>query len=1081
MVTVVFIDLVGFTGKAEVLDPEDVGELLAPYHARVKADLERHGGIVEKFIGDAVMAIFGAPLAREDDPERAVRAALAVRDRIVDEGQELRVRIGVNTGDALVTLGARPERGETIAVGDVLNTAARLQVAARENEILVGAITHRATAGAIDYGEPVSVTAKGKAHPLLAWPAREPHSRFSSDPLLKATTPLVGRRRETGVLTATLARVRAEDSPQLVTVVGAPGIGKSRLIGELFGGIEQEPELTTWLVGRSPSYGANASFTAFAEIVKAQAGILESDSTEAAEQKVADSLAELIADPAERNWIEPHLRPLIGLSGKDAQDSVGEATFAAWTRFVEAVAEQRPTVLVFEDLHWADDALLDFVEYLAEWARQVPLLLLGTARPELLGRRPAWGRGTPNVTTISLTPLSDRETGFLVNAVLGSTEGPPDRSALIDLAAGNPLFAEQFAHMLRERADDSSLPDSVYGVIAARIDALPWEAKTVLQDAAVIGQVFWPGAVAAIGDAGAAGLRDALHALERQGMVRRLRRASVASEAEFSFHHVLIRDVAYGQIPRARRADKHRRAAEWTAALAPDRTEDRVEMLAHHYQSALTLARASGQPIDDFVDAARDAFAAAGARAWALGSYAASARLFDSALTTSDADHPSHAELLFASARAHYWSDGTGFDQMRSAVATLRDEGKTAEAAEAAAWISRASSLRGDFVDADAYADLAVELTASLPNSAARVVALAARATLHMMEANDEEAIRIAREALPMAEQLGLEQLQARILTTLGKARFNAGDRDGISQIEEAIAVAQRINSLERLHSAYDNLAGAQHRLGLRQECFATLELLRQSVERHGSLDERRWVRFIDAEHDFEAGRWTEALSTVQDFIDEFLAGIPFGLAAPCFDVRAMCSLARGDITAAERDAREAIRLAEATALRPAVDLPLVVLAMVLYEKGRRDEVESIVSRVMASPLVSGPFPFVSVELACLAVDLGLADRLRLSLENSRLRTPWEEAALAILDGEATRGADIVGELVEIPSEAYVRLHAGRSMITEGRIDEAVVQLTRANELCRRMEASGWAQRADEMLAMARKPAPGKSRLQITP
>lgn len=332
-----------------------------------------------------------------------------------------------------------------------------------------------------------------------------------------------------------------------------------------------------------------------------------------------------------------------------------------------------------------------------------------------------------------------------------------------------------------------------------------------------------------------------------------------------------------------------------------------------------------------------------------------------------------------------------------------------------------------------------------------------------------------------MAEQLGLEQLQARILTTLGKARFNAGDRDGISQIEEAIAVAQRINSLERLHSAYDNLAGAQHRLGLRQECFATLELLRQSVERHGSLDERRWVRFIDAEHDFEAGRWTEALSTVQDFIDEFLAGIPFGLAAPCFDVRAMCSLARGDITAAERDAREAIRLAEATALRPAVDLPLVVLAMVLYEKGRRDEVESIVSRVMASPLVSGPFPFVSVELACLAVDLGLADRLRLSLENSRLRTPWEEAALAILDGEATRGADIVGELVEIPSEAYVRLHAGRSMITEGRIDEAVVQLTRANELCRRMEASGWAQRADEMLAMARKPAPGKSRLQITP
>jgi class 3 adenylate cyclase/tetratricopeptide (TPR) repeat protein len=1069
---VVFVDLVGFTAQAEALDPEDVGAVLAPYHARVKADLERHGGTVEKFIGDAVMAIFGAPVAREDDPERAVRAALAVRDGIVDEGQELRVRIGVNTGDALVTLGARPERGETIAVGDVLNTAARLQVAARENEILVGAITYRATASAIDYGQPVSLTAKGKAQPLLAWPAREAHSRSDSDPRQKAFTPLVGRRREIGVLTATLARVRAERSPQLVSVVGAPGIGKSRLIAELFGGIEQEPELTTWRVGRSPSYGANASFSALGEIVKAQAGILESDSTEAAERKVADSLAELIADPAERNWIKPHLRPLIGLAGKEPRESVGETTFAAWTRFVEAVAEQRPAVLVFEDLQWAGDALLDFVDYLAEWASQVPLFLLGSARPELLDRRPAWRAAKPNVTTISLSPLSDSETGLLVDAVLGSTQGLPGRSAVIDLAAGNPLFAEQFAYMLRERGDESGLPDSVHGVIAARIDALPWEAKTVLQDAAVIGRVFWPGAVAAIGDADAAGLRDSLQALERQGLVRRVRRASVASEAEFSFHHVLIRDVAYGQIPRARRADKHRRAAEWTAALAPDRTEDRVEMLAHHYQSALTLAGASGQSIDQFVDAARDSFAAAGARAWAFGSYAASARHFDSALTVSEADHPSHAEWLFASARAHYWSDGTGFDQMRSAVATLRDEGKTAEAAEAAAWISRASSLRGDFVDADAYADLAVELTASFPNSAARVAALAARATLYMIEANEAEAIRIADEALPLAKQLGLEQLQARILTTLGKARFNAGDRGGIAQMEEAIAVAQRINSLERLHSAYDNLAAAQHRLGLRAECFATLELLRQSVERHGSRDDLRWLRFLDAEHAFEAGDWKEALPAIQDLIDEFLAGISFGLAPPCFALRALCSLARGDIAAAERDAREATRLAEATKLRPAADFPLTVLAMVLHENDRRDEVESIMSRLIASPIVRSPFPYVSVELASLAADLGWADRLRPALENSRLRTPWDDAALAILDGEPSRAADIVSDLVVLCSEAYVRLYAGRCMITEGRMDEAVVQLTRAKELCRGMEASGWAQRADEMLAIALKPAP---------
>jgi hypothetical protein len=670
------------------------------------------------------------------------------------------------------------------------------------------------------------------------------------------------------------------------------------------------------------------------------------------------------------------------------------------------------------------------------------------------------------MTTMSLAPLSESETALLVDAVLGSTEGT-DRGAIVDLAAGNPLFAEQFAHMLRERGNESRIPDSVQGVIAARIDALPWRAKAVLQDAAVIGRVFWPGAIVAIGDADAAGLRDALQTLQRQELVRRLRRASVASEAEFAFHHALIRDVAYGQVPRARRADKHRRAAEWTAALAPDRSADRVEIVAHHYENALALARAAGQSIDQFVHAACDAFAAAGARAWALGSYAASARLFDSALSASNADHPSHTEWLFASARARYWSDGTGFDQMRSAVMTLRAEGKNAEAAEGAAWISRASSLRGDFADADAYADLAVELTASLPNSAARVAALAARATLHMIEANEAEAIRIGQEALPMAEQLGLEQLQARILTTLGKARFNAGDRGGITQMQEAIALAQRINSFERLHSAYDNLADAQYRLGLRAESFATLELLRQSVERRGSLDERRWLRFMDAEHAFAAGDWEEALSKIQDFIDEHLAGSPSMLAAPCFAMRAVCSMARGDLGAAERDARGALRLVEATTLRPAVDYPLTVLAMVLYEGDRHGEVESIVSQLIDMPIVRSPFPYVSVELACLAADLEWPDRLRSALEGTTLRTPWGDAALAILDGDPSRGADIVGDLGVLTSEAYLRLHAGRLMLREARVDEAVAQLTRAKELCRKMEASGWAQNADEMLAMA--------------
>src|SRR6266700_2966463 len=417
VVTVLFADLVGFTSRAERMDPEDVRRLLAPYWSRLRGELERFGGTVEKFIGDAVMALFGAPVVHEDDPERAVRAALAIRDWAREEG-EVQVRIAVNTGEALVNLDARPESGEGMAAGDVVNTTARLQAAAPVNGVLVGETTCRATRQAIDYRDADAVQAKGKMAPVRVWEAMAARSRVTSE-AVSVSSPLVGRERELAVLSELLVRVRDESSPQLVTLVGVPGIGKSRLVYELMQVVERVGVLTYWRRGRSLPYGEAVPLWALSEIVKAQAGILESDSAEDGERKLAEAVVRVVPDARDAAWVETHLRALAGLTSQDETggDRRSEA-FAAWRRFFEGMAEHRPLVLVFEDLHWADEELLDFVDYLVEWASGVPILIAATARPELLERRPTWGGGKLNATTLSLAALSEADTSRLLAALV---------------------------------------------------------------------------------------------------------------------------------------------------------------------------------------------------------------------------------------------------------------------------------------------------------------------------------------------------------------------------------------------------------------------------------------------------------------------------------------------------------------------------------------------------------------------------------------------------------------------------------------------------------------------------------------
>src|SRR5256714_2470517 len=574
VLTVLFADLVGFTNRSDRRDPEDVRALLDGYHRHAKNELDRHGGTAQKFIGDAVVALFGAPVAHEDDPERAVRAALAVLSAIAelnqqDPGRDLRVRIGITTGEALVTLDARPGEGEGMATGDVVNTAARLQAAAPENGILIDESTRRATTTAIEARLHEPVAAKGKSEPVRAWEVVAARASFGVDVEQRVPTPLVGRRRELEVISAALARARTESAPQLVTLIGVPGIGKSRLIWELFRIVDDDPDLITWRQGRCLPYGDAIAFWAVGEMVKAQTGLLETDTAADAEAKLATVVAAVPGQ--EREWVAANGRPLIGLPAE--QSSSVTETFAAWRRLFESLAEQRPLVLVFEDLHWADEGLLDFVDHLVDWAVGVPLLVVCSARPELLERRPSWGGGKLNATTIALSPLTDEDSARLVASLLDQPLLPAElQQVLLEHADGNPLFAEQYVRMLTDRgllvrgdtgwgfvdAGELPLPENLQGIIAARLDGLPPAEKQLLQDASVLGKIFWLGA---LDSADERVTQPRLHQLERKGFVRRERRASAAAQNQDAFPPPPARAVSSTQITRIARAAKHPRAA----------------------------------------------------------------------------------------------------------------------------------------------------------------------------------------------------------------------------------------------------------------------------------------------------------------------------------------------------------------------------------------------------------------------------------------------------------------------------------------------------------------------------------------
>jgi class 3 adenylate cyclase/tetratricopeptide (TPR) repeat protein len=1068
VVTVIFADVVGFTSRAEQLDPEDVRAMLSPYYARLRSELVRHGGTVEKFIGDAVMALFGAPVAHEDDPERAVRAALAIRDWVLEQGG-LQVRIAVNTGEALVALGARPGEGEGMASGDVVNTTARLQSAAPVNGILVGEVTYRATSPVITYREVEPVTAKGKVEPVPVWEALEARSRLGSDLNRIGRAPLIGREQELDVLRDSLARVRRERTPQLVTIVGVPGIGKSRLIAELFRHVSNDPsELILWRQGRSLPYGDGVTFWALAEMVKAQSGILETDSAKRAAEKLHLAVSDVIPDLSERGWVEGHLRPLAGLSGdtEGGSDRQSEA-FTAWRRFFEALAELHPLTLIFDDLHWADDHLLDFVEYLVDWVSGVPLLVVCTTRPELFERRADWAGGKRNVTTLSLAPLTDDETAQLIASLSDQPLMPVDtQHALLVRAGGNPLYAEQYVRMLAERdaAEELPLPETVQGIIAARLDALSPEEKSVLQNAAVMGKVFWLGAVTQIGRLERRRAELHLHALERKDFVQHARRSSVGDEAEYAFLHVLVRDVAYGQIPRGQRAEKHGLAAEWIASLG--RTEDHAEMLAHHYLSALELRRSAGQATDaTLAERALASLREAGDRAFSLNAIKSASRFYEAAMQLAPPSSTERAHLLFKLGRTRVLAGDLDPTLLSAACDELIACGEPETAAEAQISLAEVSWLRGDRDRSFGHVHRASELAEELEPSRATAYVVSSVSRFLMLVGENAEAIRLGRAALAMADQLGLGELRAHALDNVGVARVHSGDPGGIDDLERSAAVAAQVSAPGELCRSMFNLASVLWEQGQLRRAVGLVEDQIELSARIGHMWRWQFARGSIPEFQYQLGQWHDALAGANEFVAEVEGGSPHVVACVSYGVRAQIRLGRDDVRGALADAERALDLARLAKDPQNVYQQIAWCANVFRECGDSQRAATLADELLAELRARSGVRNANQMLHVLAWTLSaLAKGREMSEALPEADVPWVQAAKAFASGNLEKAADICAAMGAVTEEAHDRLWLAEALVKQNRRADADRQLQRALAFYRSVGATRYIREGEALL-----------------
>jgi class 3 adenylate cyclase len=798
LVTVLFADLVGFTPFAEERDAEDVRETLSRYFDLARETVERYGGTVEKFIGDAVMAVWGTPTAREDDAERAVRAGLDLVADVRGLGDAMQARAGVLTGEAAVTIGATDQG---MVAGDIVNTAARLQGVAEPGTVLVGESTMRSALAAIAFEEAGDAILKGKSSPVPAYRAlRVVAERGGRNRSGALEAPFVGREEELRQLKEQYHAVTREGRPRLVSIMGPAGIGKSRLSWEFLKYIDGVLEPVWWHSGRSPAYGEGITFWALGEMIRARAGLAETDDEAATRTAITAMLTEHVPDEEERRWIEPAMLTLLGIGD---QQGGSEEHFAAWRTFFERMAETAPVALVIEDLHWADSGLLDFIDHVLEWTRDRPIYIVTLARPELLEKRSTWGAGKRQFTSIFLEPLPEASMRELLTGLI---PGLPESAlrAIVDRADGVPLYAVETVRMLvaegRLAEEDGAyvatgdlgelaVPDTLTALIASRLDALEPGDRALLQDASVLGQSFTPEALAAVSHAAEEDLEQRLRQLARRELLVLRADPRAPDRGQYAFVQSLIREVAYNTLARADRKARHLAAARYFESLP---TDELAGALAGHYLAAHESA-AAGEEADALAAQARVALKGAAERAEALGAWAQSHRFFRQALgvTTNDAERAElHTRAGDAASRS---GDHAEANEQYTAAGTLyRALGD--EEADLVTSTHVARNLM-DAYDTEAAVEVlraALARHEGLAGTPAHVALEGQRARAHFLSDELVEAIGVSDRVLDRAEHHNLVDVLADTLITKGSCLFGLGRaREGLMLVAGGAEVAE--------------------------------------------------------------------------------------------------------------------------------------------------------------------------------------------------------------------------------------------------------------------------------------------------
>jgi class 3 adenylate cyclase/tetratricopeptide (TPR) repeat protein len=1112
LVSVLFADLVGFTTLSEQRDAEETRELLSRYFDTCRRLISLYGGTVEKFIGDAVMAVWGTPIAQEDDAERAVRAALDLVAAVSALGDEvgapdLRARAGVLTGEAAVTLGAE---GEGMVAGDLVNTASRIQSLAESGAVLVGEATRRATEAAVAYEDAGGHQVKGRAEPVSLWRAlRVTAGRAGARKAEGLEPPFVGRERELRLVKELLHGCIEERKSHLVSVVGIAGIGKSRLTWEFFKYIDGLVAVNVWWWrGRCLAYGEGVTYWALAEMVRTRADIVEGEDPESARPKLHEALASYITDADELDWIEPRLAHLLGLEERAAADR--EDLFAAWRLYFERLTEFQPAVLVFEDMQWADPSLLEFIEYLLDWSRNHPIFVLTLARPELQEQHPSWGAGKRSFTSLYLEPLSAKAMEELLD---GFVPGLPAelRAQILERAEGVPLYAVETVRMLLDRGlleragaryrptgpiEALEVPETLHALVAARLDGLDAAERALLQDAAVLGKSFTKQALASLNGAPEARIESLLVSLARKEVLSLQADPRSPERGQYAFLQDLLRQVAYETLARRERKRRHLAAADYLERGWGPAEQEIAEVVAAHYVAAIDCAPEDEDAAEISVKA-RTMLTRAGERAASLAASEEALRYFERAAGLADA--PLEEAALRERAGEMAWAGGkaeTAREELGRALALFEAAGETHPAARVSARLGEVEWQSGDLDDAVTRMEEAFAvLSAEEPD--ADVAALAAElGRLHIFRGEHELAEKRIATALQLAERLWLPETLSQALNTSGMIALWQGRREtACGLISHALSVALEHDVSSAAVRAYVNLGEALRWRDRYEEALVRYDAGLALARKVGNRRSERQLLGESAHPLLLLGRWQEASARLAEVPVADLRGTQLTAYLVAFTELAT---ARGRVAEAEQALALGSRFMKAADMQDrthyAASRALVFLAQARHSEALAAAEEAL-EAVDVLSWASQPAGTGLVVGAGAAIALGDLDRaeqllalveaqpagavpLYLRAQVARLRARLS-AALGAEDDVVPRFKSAAATFRELGLPfwtAVAELELGEWLAVHARPEEGELLLARARDTFKRLEATPWLERAAQASGAARAPDPVAAR-----